>query len=59
MGRIFILAIAIVAAGALSGGFYSVTTMGNTGATVINRFTGDAWVCDYTGCVKLQYKISN
>jgi hypothetical protein len=55
MDRLYILAIAIVIAGALSGGVYSVTTMGNNGSAVINRFTGSTWACDNTGCIRLRY----
>jgi hypothetical protein len=54
MDRLYILAIAIVIAGSLSGGFYSVTGMGN-GSAVINRFTGSTWACDYSGCVRLRF----
>jgi hypothetical protein len=54
MDRLFIIAIAIMIAGVLSGGLYSVGGMSN-GFSVINRITGSTWACDYTGCVKLHY----
>jgi hypothetical protein len=52
MDRLYIIAIAVVIVGALSGGVYSVAGMGNSGSIVINRFTG---ACDLTGCMKLRY----
>lgn len=55
MDRLYILAIAIVIAGALSGGVYSVSARGNAGIAVINRFTGSTWGCDLSGCIQLRY----
>jgi hypothetical protein len=55
MDRLYIIAIAVVIVGALSGGVYSVAGMGNSGSIVINRFTGKTWACDLTGCMKLRY----
>jgi hypothetical protein len=44
MDRIYILAIAIVIAGALDGGLYAVS--GGSGAShMVNRFAGKTWYC--------------
>ena len=59
MDRLFIFAIAIVLAGFLSGGVYSVADSGNTGAVIVNRFTGNGWYCGLLGCSPLTFKISN
>ena len=60
MDRLYILAIAIVIAGALSGGFYSVSNS-STGPTIINRFTDSMWDCTAAGCERVPYtnRISN
>jgi hypothetical protein len=51
-GGFYILAIAIVIAGALSGGFYSVSNNA-TGPTIINRLTGTIWDCTAAGCERV------
>lgn len=45
MDRLAIIALAIVIAGLLSGGVYSVSSSGLSTAIIINRFTGAAWSC--------------
>ncbi|MGH2198718.1 hypothetical protein ACQ1Z2_14315 [Enterococcus faecalis] len=57
MDRIYVLAAAIVLAGFLSGGVYSVTGTGNSGM-IVNRFTGSAWSC-FSDCRVLSARISN
>lgn len=52
LDRLMILAIAIVIAGALSGGLY--TTTGDNSAYVVNRFTGHVWFCGFE-CKALKY----
>jgi hypothetical protein len=52
MDRIYILAIAIVIAGALSGGLYTAAG-GNGSGYVINRFTGSGWYCGAMQCFRL------
>jgi hypothetical protein len=42
--NVLILAAAIVLAGILSGGFYSISA-GQAGVNVVNRFTGTVWHC--------------
>ena len=44
-GETSILAIAIMIAGVLSGGVYSVSGSTTTGAVVVDRFTGTVWSC--------------
>jgi hypothetical protein len=53
MDRLLILAMAIVIAGALSGGLY--TTSGSNGVYVVNRFTGSAWFCGLGTCIPFKY----
>jgi hypothetical protein len=45
MDRMIILAIAVVIAGALSGGIYAVSGAGAANAFVVNRLTGSVWIC--------------
>ena len=59
MDRLIILAIAIVIAGALSGGLYSISGTGNGMSMVINRFTGTVWNCTILDCHQLAKQISN
>jgi hypothetical protein len=56
MDRLFILAIAIMIAGALSGGFYSVAGTPGGGAMIINRLTGSVWDCTAIGCDPIPYR---
>ena len=49
MSRIYVLTIAIVISGMLSGGIYSVSA-GNGTALIINRFTGGGWYCHLEAC---------
>lgn len=50
MDRMFFLAIAIVIAGFLNGGVYSMATGPNDGLMVVNRFTGSVWTCNQLSC---------
>jgi hypothetical protein len=61
MDRLVILAVAIVIAGALSGGLYTATGQGTGGAIVVNRFTGNGWYCAALLCFPLERRtqISN
>jgi hypothetical protein len=60
MDRLYILAIAIVIAGALSGGVYSVAGTGTGGSIMFNRFTGSSWYCAAPECFPVKPpKISN
>lgn len=53
MDRLYILAIALVLAGAMSGGVFSVSH-GNGNSTIINRFTGKGWFCNLRVCYPLE-----
>ena len=54
MDKLFILAAAILLAGFLSGGIYTVAgTQGST--TIVNRFTGKAWFCAAKTCYPIEY----
>ncbi len=57
MDRLYILAVALVLAGFLSGGIYTVTGAGNSGI-IVNRFTGNAWDC-FGLCKPIPFRISN
>ncbi|MGY3075350.1 hypothetical protein ACVWZZ_001721 [Bradyrhizobium sp. LM6.10] len=59
MDRLFVLAGAIVLAGFLSGGVYSVTGGERGNSTIINRFTGSVWGCTILECTPTAFKISN
>jgi hypothetical protein len=54
MDRIYILAVAIVIAGACSGGLYSVAGIDNSSALIVNRFTGGGWYCGLGSCSPLR-----
>jgi hypothetical protein len=58
MDRLYVLAIAIVIAGALSGGVYSVSGA-NGSAHIVNRFTGSTWYCGATTCLRAAYRGEN
>jgi hypothetical protein len=58
MDRLLMLAIAIVIAGALSGGVYSIAGSGTGNSVVINRFTGKVWTCNLIACDPLEFRIS-
>ena len=55
MDRLFVLGAAILLAGLLSGGVYSVSGSGSGTAIVINKFTGAVWSCGYQ-CTRTDYK---
>jgi hypothetical protein len=58
MDRLMILAVAIVIAGALSGGVYSASGS-YSNAIVINRFTGTVWNCNLLSCIQIARGNSN
>lgn len=59
MDRLFILAAALVVAGFLSGGLYTVAGQGTGGALVVNRFTGNGWYCGAMNCFRMNWRDSN
>jgi hypothetical protein len=54
MGRLIILAVAIVIAGFLSGGVYQISA-GQSGSYVVNRYTGSVSYCN-TDCRPLSFR---
>ncbi len=58
MDRLLILAIVIVIAGALSGGVYSVSGTGNGTALIVNRLSGNTWLCGLS-CSPIRFNNSN
>jgi hypothetical protein len=63
MDRLFVLAAALIFAGALSGilsgGLYHATGTGSGSFAVVNRFTGSAWDCNLGYCDPYRYKNLN
>jgi hypothetical protein len=59
MYRLYVLAIAIVIAGGLCGGVYSISGTGQGMTMVINRFTGKVWSCNILACAPVEFKTSN
>ena len=58
MDRLFILAIAIVIAGALSGGVYTSAGSGSGGVVITNKFTGSSTFCATTVCRPMQLNLN-
>jgi hypothetical protein len=51
MDRLYVLAIAILLSGILSGGVYTIAAAGNGSTLVMNRFTGSVLFCSsMSGC---------
>lgn len=59
MDRLYILAIAFILAGALSGllsgGLFQLSGAGGAGFAVVNRLTGSVWFCGIGSCTPYRY----
>ena len=54
MDRMFVLAAALIVAGLLSGGIYSIAGTNNGSAMVVNRFTGHVSFCSMLHCADVR-----